>query len=150
MNLFRLIKDILAFRKAIKADFKEQAKKQAEYVAMTPEALAALSDEDLFQAALMRTNAIVESYADMGEGFLSLNNEQRIVYALNYMEMEVNNGGLCQFFVNSSRMVAPYVSEYMAAVGADRHKALFDQFIQICPFRCCNRSHLQNPVCMNV
>jgi len=42
--------------------------------------------------------------------------------------MEVNNGGLCQFFVNSSRMVAPLVSEYMGIIGAADHKKLYDDF----------------------
>lgn len=44
--------------------------------------------------------------------------------------MEVNNGGLCQFFVNSSRMLAPLVSEYMGIIGATEHKALFDSFVE--------------------
>lgn len=132
MNLFRFVKDTLAIRKArkaLKVELKELAKKRAEYLSMTSNSLAALSDEELFQAARMRAEHIVDSFDDMEKGFLSLNNEQRILYALTYMEMEVANGGLCQFFVNSSRMVAPFISDYMAIVGADKHKELFDQFI---------------------
>ena len=45
------------------------------------------------------------------------------------LNSEVNNGGLCQFFVNSSRAFAPFVSESLFAVGADKTKELFDNFI---------------------
>ncbi len=36
--------------------------------------------------------------------------------------MEVNNGGLCQFFVNSSREFAPDLSAALDAIGALEHK----------------------------
>ena len=51
------------------------------------------------------------------------------VYSLNKFEAEVNNGGLCQFFVNSSRECAPYISDALAAVGALELKVLYDNFI---------------------
>ena len=57
--------------------------------------------------------------------------EQKIVYSLNKFESEVNNGGLCQFFVNSSRECAPYISEAFAAVGAFELQILFDNFVNI-------------------
>lgn len=43
--------------------------------------------------------------------------------------MEIENGGLCQFFSNSSNMVAPFVSDYMGIVGAEGHKKLYDSFV---------------------
>ena len=36
---------------------------------------------------------------------------------------------LCQFFVNSSRAVAPFISDYLGLIGAKEHKALFDGFL---------------------
>ena len=45
------------------------------------------------------------------------------------MEAEVNNGGLCQFFVNSSSECAPYTSKALEVVGAISIKDLFDDFI---------------------
>jgi len=42
----------------------------------------------------------------------------------------VNNGGLCQFFVNSSRIVAPVVGKYMGMIGAMEHQKLYEEFIQ--------------------
>ena len=125
MGLFNIIKQVIAFRKA----FKEQVKRDAEYVQMSNTELPKLSDDELFSAVWTRTEKLVSAKEDLLEGFNSLNEEQRVFYAVNYLEMEVNNGGLCQFFVNSSRMIAPFVSEYMAVIGADSHKELFDQFI---------------------
>lgn len=58
-----------------------------------------------------------------------VNNIQKTVYSLIQFETEVNNGGLCQFFVNSSRECAPYISESLTLIGAEKIKNLFDDFI---------------------
>ena len=126
MGLFSFIKQTISFRKA----FKEQAQRDAAYLQMSTEDLLKLSDDEIFNAVWIRTENIVSSKGDLLEGFNSLNEEQRIFYSVNYLEMEVNNGGLCQFFVNSSRMVAPIVSEYMGIIGATEHKQLYDTFIE--------------------
>ena len=60
----------------------------------------------------------------------ALSEKERIVYAVNCLEAEVNNGGLCQFLVNSSRVAAPIVSACMEAIGAEEHKKLYDGFIE--------------------
>ena len=44
--------------------------------------------------------------------------------------MEVQNGGLCQFFVNSSRDVAPYIIECLKIIGADSYKNLLSEFVE--------------------
>lgn len=54
---------------------------------------------------------------------------RRTVYILSTFDGEIQNGGFCQFFVNSSGIVAPYVSECLSAAGADEHGKLFDEFI---------------------
>ncbi len=100
------------------------------YLKMTTDELSQLSDDELYDAVWNRMENIVSSKTDLTEGFVSLNEEQRIFYAVNYLEMEVNNGGLCQFFVNPSRMVAPIVSECMGIIGATEHKNLYDAFIE--------------------
>ena len=126
MSLFSFIKQAIAFRKS----FKEQAQRDAAYLQMSTEELATLPDDEMLRAVWIRTENIVSSKEDLLEGFNSLNDEQRVFYAVNYLEMEVNNGGLCQFFVNSSRMVAPIVSEHMGIIGAIEHKKLYDAFIE--------------------
>lgn len=100
------------------------------YIKMSVSELLQLTDDELFYAVWTRAENIVSSKEDFLEGFKCLSEEQRIFYAVNYLEMEVNNGGLCQFFVNSSRMVAPIVSEYMEIIGATEHKKLYDAFIE--------------------
>ena len=105
-------------------------KKDAVYLQMSVDELRALSDEELFYAIMVRTERKVDGFEDWEEGVNSLNFQQKVFYSVNWLEIEVNNGGLCQFFVNSSRMVAPLVSEYMAVIGADEHKRLYDDFVQ--------------------
>ncbi len=100
------------------------------YIKMSLSELSQLSDDELFNAVWTRTESFVSSKEDMLYGFNSLNEEQRVFYAINYFESEVNNGGLCQFFVNSSRMVAPFISDYMEIIGATEHKKLYDDFIE--------------------
>ena len=43
--------------------------------------------------------------------------------------MEIQNGGLCQFFVNSSRLLAPYVDECLQTINAQEHKKLLYDFV---------------------
>ena len=99
------------------------------YLAMSAEELSALSVNELFYAVMVRTEQKAESFEHWEDGVNALNPSQKIFYSLSWLEVEVNNGGLCQFFVNSSRMVAAFISEYMAIVGAFEHKELFDNFI---------------------
>lgn len=102
----------------------------AKFIKSTTEELSQLSDEELFSAVWVRAENKMIHKKNMQEGFRSLNEEQRIFYAVNYLEVEVNNGGLCQFFVNSSRMVAPLVGEYMGIIGAVEHQKLYEDFIR--------------------
>lgn len=88
-----------------------------------------LSDDELFRAVIERAEKIVYSCNTLEEGINALNEKQRIIFALDYMEMEINNGGICQFFTNSSRTIAPMVSDYMKVVGALKHKKIYDDFI---------------------
>lgn len=58
-----------------------------------------------------------------------LNDNEKIFFVLYVFDMEFQNGGLCQFFVNSSRVYAPLVSEYLGIVGAAEHQKMFDDFV---------------------
>lgn len=126
MGLFKKIKEFLAFRKALKKSIEEFEKQNAVYLTLTTEGLKELPEEELFSAVWARTYKRVDELED----FRALPEKQRIFYAVNLLEAEVNNGGLCQFFVNSSREVAPYISEYLGVIGAMEHKELFDNFIE--------------------
>ncbi len=43
--------------------------------------------------------------------------EERIVFAVEALEREVNNGGYCQFFGNSSREFAPSIADALLRIG---------------------------------
>lgn len=99
----------------------KQAKK---FRSMGKDGLLALDDEEFYDAI---ESICEDAVYDITEA--DLTDEQKIVYSLNKFEAEVNNGGLCQFFVNSSSECAPYISRALDAVGALELKTLFDNFI---------------------
>lgn len=130
MGIIRLFKQMLAFRKLMKELPQQIEAQNARFLEMDTDELAALPDEDLFAAAVARAECVVDAHEALFSGFSALNEHQKVLFAVNYLEMEVNNGGLCQFFVNSSRAVAPHISEYLGIIGAKEHKELFDSFIE--------------------
>ena len=93
------------------------------------EDLLKLSDNQLFEAVYFQTLDLVESYAEESTALSQMSPAQRTVYILSIFDMELQNGGLCQFFVNSSRTLAPYVDECLKTVGADKHRQLLSDFI---------------------
>ena len=99
-------------------------KKAKKYRQMGKDALLALNDDDFYEAVeCMCNNAVFDIHAK------TLTHEQILVYSLCRFEAEVNNGGLCQFFVNSSSECAPYISEAMEAIGAINLQNLFVSFV---------------------
>ncbi len=130
MGIFKKLKELAKMKKQLKNSLAEFENKQARSSSLSEEELSALSDDDLLFAVMARTEKKVEGFDDLRKGVDSLNHAQRVFYSLNWLEAEVNNGGLCQFFENSSRIVAPFVSDYLAAVGAAEHKKLFDGFVE--------------------
>lgn len=130
MSILKKIKELAKMKKQLKNSMAEYERKQVQSLSMSAEELTALSDDDLLFAVIARTEKKVDDFDDLEKGFDSLNQSQKIFYSLNWLESEVNNGGLCQFFVNSSRMAAPLVSGYMEIVGAAEHKKLYDEFVE--------------------
>lgn len=59
-----------------------------------------------------------------------LTDDEKVFFVLYLFNMEVQNGGLCQFFVNSTSIYAPLISDYLDKVGATDHKLLFDDFVK--------------------
>ncbi len=140
MGVLRFVFEFFKFSIKLIKGIKESKEKDLIYMNMSKEEMLSLSEDDLFEAVSSRVEQNVESFDEEEDGFNSLNVSQKIFYSLNWLEMEVNNGGLCQFFVNSSRMVAPYISEYMSVVGANEHKKLFDKFVNDNNIDLCNLS----------
>ena len=93
------------------------------------EKLLELPDDQLFEAVYFYNLDLVESYPDEVNALLQISPERRVVYILSLFDMELQNGGLCQFFVSSSRSLAPYVDECLQAIGAEKHRKLFAEFV---------------------
>ncbi len=93
------------------------------------EELLTLSDDSLFGTVYSQNLEIAEGAESEEQELDQFTGARRIVHILSLFDMEIQNGGLCQFFTNSSRTVAPYVSEALTVVGAFEHRALFDSFI---------------------
>lgn len=133
MGFFQSIKETIAFRRDMKNLMKAYEEKLQAYQTMSAEEFMALPESELYEAAVARIDKIVDGFGyedeDMQKAIAALTPEQRVVYVVDYLEREINNGGLCQFFVNSSRNVAPFVSESLDAITAVMHKELFDDFV---------------------
>ncbi len=99
-------------------------KKANKFRAMSKDELLALSDDEFFDVILCVCEDAVYDIKDS-----HIDEKQKMVYSLNNFEAEINNGGLCQFFVNSSSECAPYISKALESVGAFAIKDLFDKFI---------------------
>ena len=79
--------------------------------------LSALSGDDL-----------VVSLALLSEDLEALSPQERNAHIAACLELEVMNGGLCQFFANDPQYAA-HVPEALEAIGATEHRALYEQFL---------------------
>ena len=59
-----------------------------------------------------------------------LDDNEKVFFVLYIFNLEIQNGGLCQFFVNSSRAYATLISQYLEIIGALEHKVLYDDFVK--------------------
>ena len=87
---------------------KKVDKLENKYLNLSFEELKALEDHELFMAIDVKTYTKVEK-----NDFNFLNEHEKVFYVINYFDTEVMNGGLCQFFVNSCRTYAPYISDFL-------------------------------------
>lgn len=99
--------------------------KEAEraYEKMTLEDARELDEYELVECVFCRLDAEDE------EELAAMSEPQRMMYTVLWYQAEVNNGGLCQYFVNSSSMTAPYLEEALNVIGADAHLELFHRFV---------------------
>ena len=120
--LDQLMTDPNAFLSDITGEYDEKKK-------LHGQELLTLSDDDLFETVYFQNLDIAESAEEEEQELEQFSGARRTVYILGLYDMELQNGGLCQFFVNSSKAVAPYVEEALDAVGAAEHHALLKNFI---------------------
>lgn len=91
---------------------------------MSKEKLLTLDDDDFFEAMMLRCMEPPNGIRNF-----SATHEQKTYYTLMNFLLEVENGGLCQFFVNTSGECAPYVSDSLEEVGELALKNRYDDFI---------------------
>ena len=91
--------------------------------------LLKLDDSRLYERVYLQTLNLVESFEDEEAALAQMSPECRTVYILSVFDMEIQNGGLCQFFVNSSDSLASYVDECLETVKAQEHRELFAEFV---------------------
>lgn len=111
---------------ALKGDSAERDR----YLQMTTQELVALSDEELLTALHFRTEEKANTEWNLGDGAAKLPEAQRVFYVISCFYTEQENGGLCRFFVNGTRNLAPLVSDSLAALGATEHQTLFNEFVK--------------------
>ena len=71
---------------------------------------------------------LVVALAFPTEDAATLSPEARNAYTAACLELEIMNGGLCQFFANCPDCAA-FVPEALELLGADEHRALYDRFL---------------------
>lgn len=86
--------------------------------------LLALTDDELYERIFFQNLIGMDGPEDS-----DASEEQKLIYVLMEFEMEVANGGLCQFFVNSSSQCAPYVSDALEKIGAVNIQKRYDDFL---------------------
>lgn len=89
---------------------------------MTREELMTMDDADLVAA-------IGEKLDRKFEAENELTGPEIVVYTLYLFDQEVQNGGLNQFFCNSSSEMAPFVPSSLLNVEADEYEALLAHFL---------------------
>ena len=136
MGLIQKIKELFSAKRLIEAAMEQLDRENQRYAAMTAEELASLSDEDLVSAALYRTDLKLDALIgeelkteETAEWVTLLPKLYRPLYILTEFEGEIMNGGLSQFFANSSGALTPLVSDALLEVGAAQHHALFSGFL---------------------
>ena len=125
MGLIKTIKASFARAKAVGMQAKAELEEAARYRAMTRAEAEQLSDEALWDCVSFRL-CQMEAEQVLAEESLA----RRAVYTVDAFDREVQNGGLCQYFVNSSRETAPELEEALTQVGAESYRKLFHDFVE--------------------
>ena len=80
---------------------------------------------------LLSNLSAITLYKEQDHGIGSLKPEERIIYAIDGMLTEVNNGGFNQFFFNSSGELAYDLVPALDAVGSIRFKEIATKAVEI-------------------
>lgn len=71
---------------------------------------------------------LVVALSLLPEDFESMSTQRKTAYTVACLELEIMNGGLCQFFANNPECSA-YVPEALSNLGAEAHLELYAGFL---------------------
>ena len=129
--MFGFFKRLLAQKNAIADDIASVLDAQDQkWRAMEAAELLALDDTELVSAVISRIFGAFGTCEDESERLALLNGQQRVIYVAYTYESEVNNGGLCQYLSNDSRVSSPMLCEALETIGDTVHRAHFDAFVR--------------------
>jgi len=109
-------------------DFMEKMKEFERYaLSITHEEMASLDDDTLTDALRIRVFQRVgkEYDFDFTKAASEISVPLRTAFVLFSFDAEIQNGGLDQFFFNSTSELAPYVADSLMLVGAREYADLF-------------------------
>lgn len=86
-----------------------------------------LTDAQLLAALSQRIAPAIRGLNEK-QAVQQLDGPARTLYLLNAFDREIRGGGLCQFFVNSSRALAPWISEALLQIEAASYAQLYTDF----------------------
>ncbi|MCD8147274.1 MAG: DMP19 family protein [Clostridiales bacterium] len=118
MGLLQGLKDGWTFLKTLHTIEKKAQAAKVRWKNTTPKEAAALSDEELWECLT----------AWLDDDALNTPGAKRTLYTAYLFDLEVQNGGLCQYFGNCPESV-PYLEDALAALGAEPYRALFHDVV---------------------
>ena len=82
--------------------------------------------------SIIEVSLFVGKVCDYGNNFDAVTEPQKYIYLNRWFENQINNGGFCQYFVNSSSDVVHHTVESLRIIGAnetaDMLQKAIDQF----------------------
>jgi hypothetical protein len=91
-----------------------------------PREWAGRADNDLLDAVTERLEEAIPSPFDRKEQLFAATPDQRAVFALSWLDAEVNNGGFHQFFFNPTGALAAEALGGARLLGLDQHAAIIE------------------------
>ncbi|MBE6590371.1 MAG: DUF4375 domain-containing protein [Ruminococcaceae bacterium] len=128
--MFGFFKKLLSRRDAVTQDIvRLLEEEELRCCALSDEELLALPDEELLSTVWVRVRKRADKFDTERRALDNMEEEPRIFYIVYYYDQKVNAEGLCSYFANTSRETALFLREALARIGAEEHKALFEDFL---------------------
>ena len=99
------------------------------YSGQTVEQLLSLEGEYRVDSLVLAFEEALAKKA-LRDGDLAINDEERVILAVEALEREVNNGGYSLFFENSTREFAPIIVEALVRIGCPRTAEITQRAIE--------------------